>query len=348
MLIDAWWFNNTQSENEILQPDCFAPRAHFGIYAELPNINMPLKLNICATANGVTLYEKGFIIDDFKHKTDEYEVEISKSGNIIFTAYTQNTDVFPADITVSAQCENFTYTQSTKCKYAKLSGNITDFNGNPFPAAFKLCRIGFNDNGMGVWSDKNGVYSIIVPKGIYNAFYVCDNSYNKTSLENWSWHMIVDQDEKHDFKVGTGEVYSLCAWANNGGFGTLFLFFRPMFLSTVYHGEYSVEINKKNFTVTDICPKINIDDINVTMNGYRLENISLQQFYETGGQNNAMPAYILQVRRYPENSEYSTRRKQTLILEYISNYTKGDINITATSQGRTQFFYKDVCAFSLR
>ena len=347
MLIDAWWFNNMQSESQILQPDWSEPKTHIGVYGELQEISMPLKLNICAADAGVILYEKEFIINSFKHKSDEYEAEISESGTIFFTAYPKNTNALPTDIKASVQCENFTYTQSINCEYATLQGTIADFSGNPFPAAFELYRLGFVDNGMCVWSDKNGEYSITVPKGIYNAFYVCDNSYKKTSLENWSWRMIVDQDEKHDFKVGTGEVYSLCAWANNGGFSTLFIFFRPMFLSTVYSGEYSAEINNKNFHVTDICPEIDIDDINVTINGCNLEKISLQRIYETGPEN-AMPAYILQTRRYPENREYSTRGKQTLILEYISNYAKGDIDITATSQGRTQFFYKDACAFSFR
>jgi len=154
--------------------------------------------------------------------------------------------------------------------------------------------------------------------------------------------MIVDQDEIHDFKVGTGEIYSLCVWANNGGSGTLFIYFRPMILHK--SEKYQVEINSNKFDVNDISPELKLEDIFVTMNGHELKKLSLQKIYETGN-GYTMPAYILQVKRYPEEKkDYSTLGKQTLIVEYDTIDEKGFI---AQSQGRTQFFYSNAYAYSL-
>ncbi len=121
----------------------------------------------------------------------------------------------PGDILVKIKSQEWEYQEQVTCAYARLHGRITDFDGNPFPAPLLLSRIGFADAPyMGVWSDRNGEYSVVVPTGCYNAFYVDDNSYGKSTLENWSWHMIVDRDEEHNFKVGNGEVYSLTVILN--------------------------------------------------------------------------------------------------------------------------------------
>jgi hypothetical protein len=75
-----------------------------------------------------------------------------------------------------------------------------------------------------------------------------------------------------------------------------------------------------------------------------LTKISLQKIYETAANGSIMPAYILQVKRYPESKDYSTLGKQTLIVEYNTTDDNGDI---AQSQGRTQFFYSNAYAYSL-
>jgi hypothetical protein len=340
MLIDSYWFNNTQNENEILQPDFFVPKTHLGVYAELETLEFPVCIDFTAIVNGSILYEKQFTFFESENSIEEkYDVYIiADKGIIIGSIFTENTNVLPEHIKISINSGDKVYSKDILCEYAILSGKITDFTNKPFPAAFKFYRESFG-GGIGVWSNKDGEYSITIPQGIYNAFYVDDNSYRKTSLENWSWHMIVDRNETHDFKIGTGEVYSLCVWVNNGGFSTLFIYFRPMILHK--SSQYQVEINANQFNVTDKCPELNIEDITVTLNGYELKKLSLQKIFETSDKD-AMPAYILQVKRRPESKEYFATGKQTLIVEYNSNE-----NYTAQSQGRTQFFYKDVFALSL-
>jgi hypothetical protein len=354
MSIDAWWFNNNQTIEDALYqipeyPDAM-PKTHLGIYAEGIVLEFPVHLDVTATSNEKILYEKQLVFTETQSKTDEYIFDIhlnnSKSvidGKIIF----ETLPVLPEKIKVLIKSGEHVYSREINCEYATLSGTIVDFSGKPFPSPFILRRTSFENSFelpyMWVWSRKDGTYSITVPKGIYHHFYVDDNTYGISTLENWGWHMIVDQDETHDFKVGTGEVYSLCVWANNGGFSTLFIYFRPMILKKPE--KYQVELNGIHYTGEDICPVLTLDDISVTVNGHELTKLSLQKIYETGADGGIMPAYILQVKRYPEEqSGFSTLGKQTLIVEYNTIDENGHI---AQSQGRTQFFYSNIYAYSL-
>lgn len=48
MKIDAWWFENKQTENEILQPEFAVSKTHLGIYAELDELSYPFKISAVA------------------------------------------------------------------------------------------------------------------------------------------------------------------------------------------------------------------------------------------------------------------------------------------------------------
>lgn len=108
--------------------------------------------------------------------------------------------------------------------------------------------------------------------------------------------------------------------------------------------DYTLNINSKTFSVKDISPDLQIEDINVLINNLKAEPISLQKIYETGAGGAAMPAYVLQVRKWIPGNSMS--EKQTLILEYDTSKRKQADNNTvlAQSQGTLQFFYKDSCA----
>lgn len=335
MKIDAWWFENKQRPEEILQPDWATPKTHFGIYAETEIITLPLTLSVTAKSGGFTLYQREFKINEPEEKTESYTVECSENI-LILKCTVKDVSGLPDEIFVSLKTKEWEQQQQVSCAYARLHGKITDFDGKPFPAPLLLSRIGFSEETyMSVWSNRNGEYSVVVPKGCYNTFYVDDDSYRKTSLENWSWHMIVDRDEEFDFKVGNGEVYSLSVWTNNGGAGTLFFWFRPMILSKREEYEITLEGEKRN--VLDIAPELFAEDITVTLNGKPLPVISLQKVYETGT-NYTMPAYIVQTKRY---NGTSTLGKQTVVLEYDTSKRGNGQACVARSQGRYQYFYKD-------
>ena len=43
---DAWYFNYTQKESEILQPDMAVPESHVGIYCEFEELVFPISFHI--------------------------------------------------------------------------------------------------------------------------------------------------------------------------------------------------------------------------------------------------------------------------------------------------------------
>ncbi|MDE7325902.1 MAG: hypothetical protein K2N63_06470 [Lachnospiraceae bacterium] len=341
MKIEAWWFENKQKPEEILQPEWMTPRTHFGIYAELGGDSCPLTLCVTARSGNLVLYQGEYILEDSEQACESYESSFC-DGGLNFTGYVGDVKGLPDEILVEIRCGGKEYKKQISCEYARLYGCITDFDGNPFPAPLMLARIGFAGGScLGAWSDKNGEYSIVVPKGCYNTFYVDDSSYKVSTLENWSWHMLVDGDEEHNFKIGNGEVYSLSVWSNNGGSSALFFWFRPMILAK--KEEYEVTINGEKRGVLDISPELKPEDITVTLNGVKLPVLSLQKIYETGT-NYTMPSYVVQTKRY---NGLPTTGKQTVILEYDTVRRAGEQTYIARSQGRYQFYYKDNSALAL-
>lgn len=345
MKIEAWWFETKQKEREILQPAFFTPKTHYGIYAELNKIEFPVVISVSAYVQTSEIYSQKLVIENSSESNDRYEIECFNNA-IIFKGFVNDVFKSPDEMVIRINTGKQEYIQTIHCEYVQLHGKISDFNNVPFSAAILLYRVAFDGkmSCMGAWSNKNGEYSVVVPKGTYNAFYVDDESYGKTSLENWSWHMIVDKDEEHNFKIGNGEVYSLSLWPNNGGSSTLYLYFRPMILPSIKSEEYEIDMNGQKRSVTDISPELELCDLRVMLNGINLEIISLQKIYETSN-NYTMPAYIIQTKRWVDN--LSTIGKQTVIVEYDTNRRLGSLNYIAQSQGRMQFFYKDVYGLTL-
>ena len=345
MKIDAWWFENQQNENEILQPELGFPKTQLGIYAELEELVYPFKIIAAAKKGSEEIYSREFEIVKGETSKD-YEITCDDCG-FLFKSVTDEVTGLPDEITVKIVIGEKEYSETVKCEYVKLYGKITDFEGKPYPAVVAFRRIAFGTDyaEMAVWSNTEGEYSVTVPKGRYNNFFVCDHGYGQTVLENWSWNMLVVQDEEHNFKIGNGEVYSLSPWCNNGGGQTMLFWFRPMILPSIKNKNYEVEINGEKRTVNDISPELEISDIKVTLNGKALKVISLQMVYETGT-DYAMPAYILQTERPNRASEVVG--KQTVIVEYDNSHRKDKVGYLAQSQGRTQFYFNDFFALALK
>ncbi|MCL2168997.1 MAG: carboxypeptidase-like regulatory domain-containing protein [Defluviitaleaceae bacterium] len=338
-MIKAEWFNNRQREDEVLQPDFFKPATHFQIYSEIAKVAFPLRIEVSAFCCGAVLFRDSYIVEN-DNKSADYSLCVTDSG-FGFTVFADTLKDNPDRIGVKISTGESVYEQSIDCEYVTISGKTTDFEGKPFPAAVVFQTHGFNKMGLGVWSGADGSYSVVVPKGEYNSIFVDDDSYGKSSLEAWGWKMILDRDETHDFKIGNGEVYSLDVWANNGGFPTLFIAFRPMVLDYVLKKETDVtKVNGRTYNMIATSPEIALDDVSVWINGSKAENISLQKIAETGVDGDiAMPLYILQIKRMVSTG------KQTLILEYDFLDTTGE---KAQGQGRAQFYYTNMHGTSVR
>lgn len=338
---DAWWFNNTQQNSDVLQPEFFTPKTHFGVYAELGELNFPFTLIFSArNENDSILYSKEFYIDNSENYVD-FEIELKqKEGTFKLKSLSETLPELPSYIDIEYKDDKKEYKDTITCSYSRLHGRITDFSGKAFRAPLLMYRIGFDKNAyMGIWSKNDGEFSVIVPNGTYNAFFIDDDSYGETTLECWGWHMIVDRDERFEFKIGNGEVYSLHAWPSNGGLSTLFIYFRPMILPSLKKAEYELNINDRKFNIIDIAPELYIEDINIWINGICGEILSLQKIYETEQDDTGLlglPGYVVQIRK-----NHTTTGKQTIILEYDTHERKrNDKNvILAQSQGYLQYFY---------
>ena len=357
MKIEAWWFNNTQKKKEILQPDWFTPKTHLGIYIEPQKIQFPIALNVIAYQNGLVTYtEKTEICDENyceKYKTYEnrqspktcedcekyekkkhYDVFI-KNDRILIKLFPRRLCPLPDKLHIQLKIKNKTHKKDVKCLYSVIKGRTTDFDFNPFPApvVFERKFFGGKTPYIGVWSDKDGYYSVTVPNGEYDAFYVDDNTYKVSTLENWSWKMTVDGNENHHFKIGTGEVYGLSVSEHTGGGNILFVYFRPMVLPEIRYEKYQISLNGKKREVTDVQPDLRPENLKILIDGRKVNIFSLQKIYETGkvnGEDFTLVSYVAQTER-----PLLEKGKHTLILEYrkVKKYK-------SESQGRTQFFIR--------
>jgi hypothetical protein len=232
-------------------------------------------------------------------------------------------------ITISSQREKLE--KWIDCKYHKLYGKISNFSGQDLKSYILVRSDGFNTV-CGVWSDSHGNYEILLPERTYNCFYINDGNYKATTLEAWAWHMIVDSDQKLDYKIGTGEVYNLNVWPSNGGPNLLFISFRPMVLYYNNTSDTAQTLNNKQFRLIHIAPELDLQDISVTINGNQTEKYSIQKYFETG-RDLAMPAYIIQVRRLMPSFG-----KQTIRVDYEKTIEIEGKKVLQNSMGYFQFY----------
>ncbi len=240
----------------------------------------------------------------------------------------------PTKIIITINAGALKRTKEIVCRYHTLSGRITDFEGKPFRAAV-LVRPDDFDSGNGVWSDASGNYSILLPERIYSNIIADDESYGIRTAEAWGWHIIVDADQRLDFKVGTAEVYNLNVWPNNGGAKTYFLSFRPMSVFFYRNMPQSspVTVDGKAYDLIDVGPHLKPGEIIVRFNGKEAAIVSLQKYYEwISGK--MMPAYLLQVSR--EGLE--NVGKQTVTVEYRSEGEVRGEKVVHSSMGVFQFY----------
>jgi len=186
-----------------------------------------------------------------------------------------------------------------------------------------------------IWSDPLGNYEIYLPERTYSNIAVDDESYGIATAEAWGWHIIMDSDQRLDFKIGTGEVYNLNVWANNGGGNTYFISFRPMSLHLFknINQQSTIRVAGKTYNLVDTDPDLEAKDMTVKINGKDAEVISLQRYFETVNES-AMLSYILQVSR----DGHDRVGKQTIWVEFENEMQMDDKRLMNNSMGYFQFY----------
>jgi hypothetical protein len=323
----AYWYNcKADTAIEAAVKDTTYLHSSFQIYGPAISDSFFVRAEVYFK-NGHKGYSNDFLVKKNIHVND-YNIRFVDNYFLITVPVSQLKDN-PEKIKITITSSGGSLEKWINCKYYKLYGNIYDFKGNPLKSYILIKSEGFN-NICGVWSDKNGYYEIYLPERTYNCFYVNDGNYKSTTLEAWAWHMIIDEDQKLDFKIGTGEVYNLNTWSNNGGFSSFYISFRPMVL--FQDTSYVQEINNKKYKFLDISPDLDLKDITVTINGKQIEIYTLQKYFETG-KDMAMPAYLIQVPRLAP-----CFGKQTIRVEYNKTVEKDGKEIFQNSMGYFQFY----------
>jgi len=295
----------------------------------------PFEVTVEARRDKTLLFRRTYNIVDKKPAGGDFTYS-EANGYFRIEAKTDYRPERPTEIAVAVSGGKTRRARTVPCQYRTIKGTIRDINDKPFRAFLSVGPDQFSSP-VTVWSDSQGRFSIDLPERTYNTFYADDQTYRVSTLEMWGWHMIVDRDETFDFTVGNGEVYNLHAWANNGGYGTYFVYFRPMVLPLLEQPLGKTVLNGQEFRVIDITPRLKPDEVTVRINGAKADLVSLQEVYETGTLNNApsaMPAYLVQVRRgnLPPNG------KITLSVEYDTKVTVNDRPVRVRSVGYTQFY----------
>ena len=146
----------------------------------------------------------------------------------------------------------------------------------------------------------------------------------------------MDSDQQLDFKIGTGEVYNLNVWANNGGGWNYFVSFRPMSLAHAKtQRNFPLTMNGKKFQIKEYSPELDMEDIRIKINGNEAQIISLQKYFETGRPASGCLAYLAQVKR---TREMGLTGKQTIELTFQKKETIDGLEVETISMGYFQFY----------
>lgn len=335
----AYWYNcNPDSVTVASLNETAYFHSSLQIYGPLISDSFSVDVDVFLSDKSLA-YSNSYLVK--KELSDKsYQIDV-KNGFFRIMSSVDPLSSNPDKIKVTMRSSEKQIEKWISCKYRKISGHMTDFNGNPLRSFIAVYPDAFED-ASAVWSDSEGYYEITLPERTYNCFYVNDGNYKSTTLEAWAWHMIIDNDQELDFKIGTGEVYNLNVWPNNGGYNSLLLSFRPMVLGDRSNITSNIIINDKEFNLINIAPKLDIEDMKITINGEQTEIYSMQDYYETG-KDNAMPAYLIQIRRLAP-----TFGKQTIRVEYDKSIELSGKKISQNSMGYFQFNpnYSGLSAFN--
>jgi len=315
---DIYWFRSMGTNPNVTAfPGMAVPSSHLELTLD---ISLPESLFIEARREGETIWSTRW------HRGEPCKYLTEKPG-----CFSMQFDV-PGDLPLPDKLlcswEGGSYEQD--CRYHKISGRVTDFDGAPYLTPVYFCRTGWADCAIVVHTDDEGYYEAVLPEGIFRSVIAINSTYATSSLENWSWHMIVDRDEKLDLMVGNAETYSL-DFTVSQSMGGFIVFFRPMVLPSdpsKLEENGSVELWGRSFGLIDITTPLKPSDLSLDLNGTPLEITNMHMVYETTT-DTAMPAYLIFCKAVPMSG------KQTLRM--VCRIDGSDGRAAAYSEGRYQF-----------
>lgn len=329
--IQAYWYNVPQAVVEMEVGGTLDFQSVIHVYGKMPGDLFQVEVEVYSKS-GKKVFEKEF---DINKAVKSNGVQF-RDGFFKVIQPVEYLEENPPKILVTIKSDGGKRRKEIQCCYHRISGRMTDFEGNPIEGHIVVCPDAFAGSRLGVLTDKEGNYEVVLPERTYNAIVGNTEQYGVSRAEAWGWHTIVDKDQQLDFKIGNGEVYNLNVWANNGGGQTYFVSFRPMVLAQAMKGErIPVQMNGRDFQIGIYTPELEVGNIQVTINGKTAEILSLQKYYETGSPNAGCIAYIIQIQR---SEEHGITGKQTVAVSYEKTFEMDGKTIEGNSMGCFQFY----------
>ncbi|MDR2911551.1 MAG: carboxypeptidase-like regulatory domain-containing protein [Bacteroidales bacterium] len=187
-----------------------------------------------------------------------------------------------------------------------ISGQVTDFNGNPIDS----CTVGlFHEDFSTAYetcSDSEGNYTLKgVEKGSYMAMYALrmkeyprENAVPEEDmrLEFWAWNVVADRDLTINPRYHKLELYGLNVFKVMGGYNGFFIYFRPMSVTKVISHSKENYLDKKKMEDqnADVSVKPEYLDVKVFADGEPMKINSITPVEEYGG-TLSITGYIVQV-----------------------------------------------------
>ncbi len=169
----------------------------------------------------------------------------------------------------------------------KIRGKVSDFQNNALSGALVLLKDEYFDDVYKTESGSDGEYELDVEEGLYCALAVVKD-YGTKYLEYWAWNVPACEALEIDARIDRLEVYAVNAFRPQGAHPSLFIYFRPMSLTR--HQDMEEKGLEK-----DIAPELEESDIEVFINGWRADVLSLNRVREFVGDGATMAAYLVQV-----------------------------------------------------
>jgi hypothetical protein len=178
----------------------------------------------------------------------------------------------------------------------KIFGRVTNFHNQPIKGASVFLKDSKFEDVATAKSDEDGRYTITAPKGLYVAL-VSVKHYMMKHLEYWAWNAPLDEDLEINPRFGRMEVYAINAWRPQGAFPSYQIYFRPMSLSMTMAKieEAGGMANFQKLPVIDIAPDLGRDDIEVIVDGQKVDILEVNRVREAAGPNQYMFGYLIQV-----------------------------------------------------
>ncbi|UCC41014.1 MAG: hypothetical protein JSV96_06165 [Candidatus Aminicenantes bacterium] len=328
--IQAYWYNVPQASVDSGVAGTMDIQSALHVYGMMPADLFQVEVEV--------YYKKGKLV--FKKKFEVNKAEKSdfvqfKDGFFKLIQPVECLEENPEKVTVIITSDGEKRKKEIRCRYHKLFGRLTDFEGDPVEGFVFVCPDAFARSKLGVITDKNGNYEVVLPERTYNSIIANTAQYGISRLEAWAWHIIIDGEQQLDFKIGNGEVYNLNVWANTYKRSYL-ISFRPMELFLGMKNENTtVHLNGRDFQIGVWISELEISDVQVTINGKDAEILSFQKYYETQSSNAGCIAYIIQVKR---SDEHGFTGKQTVMVSYEKTVEMGGKKRVVNSVGYYQLY----------